>query len=80
MLCRRPPAASIPHPAQPRASHHREGHLSKIGRLADSRPRLGLGRAKGAPLGAWSGRVHASVAVLRPQALSRPSGASPSLI
>ena len=34
----------------------------------------------GAALGAWSGCVHASVAALRPQALRRPSGASPSLV
>jgi len=31
-------------------------------------------------LGAFDGRVHASVAALRPQSLSRPSGASPSLV
>ncbi|MGA9751641.1 MAG: hypothetical protein WBS54_07610, partial [Acidobacteriota bacterium] len=29
--------------------------LSKIDRLADSEPRLDLGRAVGAALGAWSG-------------------------
>jgi hypothetical protein len=54
--------------------------LSKTGRPADSGPRLGLGRALGAALGAFDGRVHASVAALRPQSLSRPSGASPSLV
>ncbi len=54
--------------------------LSKIDRLPGSEPRLGLGRALGAALGAWSGRVHASVAALRPQSLSRPTGARPSLI
>jgi len=47
-------------------------------RLAGSDPRLGLGRAFGAALGAFDGRVHAGVAALRPQSLSRPSGASPS--
>ena len=54
--------------------------LSKIDRLPGSEPRLGLGRAYGAALGAWSGRVHASVAALRPQVLRRPSGAWPSLV
>ena len=33
----------------------------------------------GAALGAFAGRVHASVAALQPQALRRPSGTSPSL-
>jgi len=41
---------------------------------AGSWPRLGRGA------GAFDGRVHASVAALRPQSLSRPSGASPSLV
>ena len=54
--------------------------LSKIDCPAGSGPRLGLGRAVGAALGAFAGRVHASVAVLRPQSLSRPSGARPSLV
>ncbi len=53
---------------------------SKTDRLAGSEPRPGLGRAVGAALGAWSGRVHASVAALRPQSLSRPSGARPGLV
>ncbi len=61
------------------ALFHSSTPLSKIGRLVGSEPRLGLGRAFGAALGTWSGRVHASVAALRPQALSRPSGARPSL-
>ena len=54
--------------------------LSKIDRLPGSDPRLGLGRAFGAAPGAFAGRVRASVAALRPQALRRPSGARPSLI
>jgi hypothetical protein len=41
---------------------------------AGSWPRLRRGA------GAFDGRVHASVAALRPQSLSRPSGASPSLV
>ena len=53
--------------------------LSKIERLAGSGPRLGLGRAFGAAQGAFAGRVRASVAAFRPQALRRPLGASPSL-
>ena len=54
--------------------------LSKIERLAGSEPRLGLSRALGAALGAFAGHVHASVDAIRPRALRRPSGASPSLI
>ena len=54
--------------------------LSKIERLAASEPRLSFGRAFGAALGAFAGRVHASVAALRSQPLSRPSGARPSLV
>ncbi len=53
--------------------------FGKIGRLAGYEPRLDLGRAFGAALGAFAGRVHASVAALRPQSLRRPSGTSPSL-
>ena len=66
------PPSLIPHPPVP--------CLSKIERFAGSEPRLGLGRAFGAALGAFAGRVHASVAALRPQPLRRPSGASPSLV
>ena len=60
-----------------KAHHH--SCPSKTDRLAGSELRTGLGRADGAALGAFAGRVHAIVAALRSQALRRPSGARPGL-
>ncbi len=59
---------------------HPSFRLSKRDRLVASYPRPCLGRAVGSAPRTWSGRDHASVAALRPQALSRPSGARPGLV
>ncbi len=82
---RRPPSPLPRDPAAPLCRLHPqytarrdrgqtgETCLSKIARPTGSEPRLGLGRAFGAALGTFAGRVCASVAALRPQAPGRPS-------